>query len=213
MPKIKITKNGPYFVSDSLLLTKDIIEYDEDGIPLKTEKIKTIPTHQDYALCRCGHSKNKPFCDGSHITHHFNGSENRDAKQKFEKIASQLDGPDLILKDAPNLCSGAGYCHRAGGVWNLTENSENPESKKTAIEECHCCPSGRLFAVDKTTGQPIEPELEQSIGISHNGPLCVKGGVPIQAVDGSTYEIRNRVTLCRCGKSQNKPFCDASHLS
>lgn len=212
MPKIKVSKNGPYFVSDNLPLNKNIIEYDNEGIPLKTEKGKLIPTHQDYALCRCGHSKNKPFCDGSHKINHFNGTENRDAKQKFEKIASQIDGPDLILKDATNLCAGAGFCHRAGGVWNLTENSDNSQSKQTAIEECHCCPSGRLVAVDKITGKILEPKLDQSISIHHNGPLCVKGGVPIEAVDGSTYEIRNRVTLCRCGKSQNKPFCDGSHL-
>ena len=213
MSKIKITKNGPYLISDSLPLTKDIVEYDEDGIPLKTTKIKTIPTNPDYALCRCGHSKNKPFCDGSHKTNNFNGTENPKAKQKFEDQADTLNGPDLTLKDAQNLCSGAGCCHRIGGVWDLTENSDNPESKKTAIEECHCCPSGRLVAVDKSTGEPIEPQLDPSIGVSYNSPLCVKGGVAIESVDGSTYETRNRVTLCRCGKSQNKPFCDASHLS
>jgi len=212
MSKIKVSKNGPYFVSDNLPLSKDIVEYDDEGVPLKTEKGKSIPTHPDYALCRCGHSKNKPFCDSSHKTSHFNGTENRNAKQKFEKIASQFDGPGLILKDATNICAGAGFCHRASGVWNLTENSNNPQSKQTAIKECHCCPSGRLVAVDKTTGKPLEPKLDQSIGIPHNGPLCVKGGVPIEAVDGSTYEIRNRTTLCRCGKSQNKPFCDGSHL-
>lgn len=212
MPKIKISKNGPYLVSDNLPLNKDIIEYDQDGVPLKTEKGSTIPTHLDYALCRCGHSKNKPFCDGSHLASHFDGTENPNAKQKYEDMVGQINGPDLTLKDAQNLCAGAGFCHRAGGVWNLTENSDDPQSKKTAIEECHCCPSGRLVAVDKSTGKPIEPELEPSIGIPHNGPLCVKGGVPVESVDGSTYEVRNRVTLCRCGKSQNKPYCDGSHL-
>jgi CDGSH-type Zn-finger protein len=35
--------------------------------------------------------------------------------------------------------------------------------------------------------------------------------VPVVAADGSTYEVRNRQTLCRCGESDNKPFCDGSH--
>ena len=45
------------------------------------------------------------------------------------------------------------------------------------------------------------------------GPIWVRGGIPITGADGTTYEVRNRVTLCRCGASQNKPFCDGSHVS
>jgi CDGSH-type Zn-finger protein len=44
-----------------------------------------------------------------------------------------------------------------------------------------------------------------------NGPIWVRGEIPIQSADGKIYEVRNRVTLCRCGKSLNKPFCDSSH--
>jgi CDGSH-type Zn-finger protein len=40
----------------------------------------------------------------------------------------------------------------------------------------------------------------------------VKGGVPVESADGTVYEVRNRVTLCRCGKSTNKPFCDGTHI-
>ena len=42
------------------------------------------------------------------------------------------------------------------------------------------------------------------------GPV-VRGGIPITAADGFQYELRNRVALCRCGASQNKPFCDGTH--
>jgi CDGSH-type Zn-finger protein len=41
----------------------------------------------------------------------------------------------------------------------------------------------------------------------------VKGGVQIKSSDGFVYEPRNRVTLCRCGQSGNKPFCDGTHIS
>ncbi len=67
------------------------------------------------------------------------------------------------------------------------------------------------------TGKAIEPDLKPSIGIIEHpsegisGPLWIKGGIPVISSDGSKYEVRNRMTLCRCGKSENKPFCDGSH--
>ena len=45
------------------------------------------------------------------------------------------------------------------------------------------------------------------------GPIWVRGGIPVVAADGQTYEIRNRMTLRRCGRSANKPFCDGSHAA
>jgi CDGSH-type Zn-finger protein len=210
MAKIKVTKNGPYVISKDLPINEDIVKYNDEGTPVKTEKGKTIPNESGCSLCRCGKSKNKPFCDGSHETANFNGTEV--PQEKYEDMAETIEGPDLILKDAGSLCAGAGFCHRAGGVWELTDNSDDPASKKIAVEECHCCPSGRLVAVDKKTGKVLEEKLEESIGIPEDGPLCVKGEVEIESADGETYEKRNRVTLCRCGKSRNKPFCDGSHL-
>ena len=74
------------------------------------------------------------------------------------------------------------------------------------------CNSGRLVIWDKKTGEPLEPAFEKSIGLVEgpikgiSGPLWVRGGIPVISADGFVYEIRNRVTLCRCGKSGNKPF-------
>ena len=39
------------------------------------------------------------------------------------------------------------------------------------------------------------------------------GGIPIHGADGQAYEVRNRVTLCRCGRSANKPYCDGAHAA
>ncbi|AKB11853.1 Iron-binding zinc finger CDGSH type [Methanosarcina thermophila] len=71
--------------------------------------------------------------------------------------------------------------------------------------------------IDNATGKAIEPEFEKSIVVEsppryEQGPLWVRGGIPIESADGKLYEIRNRVTLCRCGKSKNKPLCDGSHI-
>lgn len=67
-------------------------------------------------------------------------------------------------------------------------------------------------------GEAIEPEFKPSLGLVEDlqegvmGPIWVRGGIPVDSADCTTYEIRNRVTLCRCGKSSNKPFCDSSHV-
>ena len=74
-----------------------------------------------------------------------------------------------------------------------------------------------LVVQDKQSGKDIEPSLEKSIGLIEDpakgvdGPIWIRGGIPVYSSDGKLYEVRNRVTLCRCGKSTNKPFCDSSH--
>ena len=215
--QIVISKNGPYLVSGRLPLTKEIILIDNDGIPVKYGKGERYPLKEDYSLCRCGESKNKPFCDGTHVKIEFNGTETA-SRRPYLKRAGKQTGPDLVLTDAEDLCAIARFCDRAGGVWNLTDDSDDPRSKKLAIEEACNCPAGRLVAWDKKTGKSIEPSLDPSIGLIEDpdqgvsGPIWVKGGVPIVSSDGTEYEIRNRVTLCRCGRSANKPFCDGSHI-
>jgi len=212
---IKAAKNGPYIVSGKIPLMKMTIECNNLGTPAKWiigEKMKTSET---YALCRCGQSNNKPFCDGTHVKANFAGTEVSD-NEPFEKMAKEIDGPDLKLKDAEILCASARFCHRGGDIWEVIHRS-GPEAKKNVIENSFDCPSGRLVVIDKTTGMALEPNLEKSIGavedpsISASGPFWVRGGIPIYSADGKLYEVRNRVTLCRCGKSTNKPFSDSSH--
>jgi hypothetical protein len=118
-----------------------------------------------------------------------------------------------------NRCAFARFCHREdGNVWALTDRSDNPNLREEAIIAASECPAGRLVALGRD-GDPIEPEYTPSITIlqdSANGvsaPIFVKGNIPIESSDGFTYEVRNRVALCRCGKSGNKPFCDATHVS
>ena len=121
--------------------------------------------------------------------------------------------------DAEELCAKARFCHRAGNTWNLTEKSDDSKSKEIAIQEACDCPSGRLVAWDKNTKKAIEPKFEPSISLTEapyrkiSGPLWVKGGIPLEGADGTEYEVRNRMTICRCGKSTNKPFCDGTHFS
>ncbi|MBI2907073.1 MAG: CDGSH iron-sulfur domain-containing protein [Chloroflexi bacterium] len=214
--RIKVTENGPYLVSGGVPLSQQIICVDADGYAHGWREGEKYEALGEYALCRCGRSGHKPFCDATHLQVPFHGAETASRKPYLEQ-AREIDGPDLKLTDAEPLCAYSRFCQRAGTIWKLTEQSSDPEARKTAIEEAGDCPSGRLVEWEKD-GAAIEPEFKPSIGVvkvpeeDKLGPLWVRGGIPIESVDGATYEVRNRVTLCRCGKSANKPFCDGKHL-
>jgi CDGSH-type Zn-finger protein len=212
---IKITTNGPYEVFD-LPLSEGIIKTDDEGYPIKVEKTKDYPQQKTYFLCRCGESLNKPFCDGAHTKIRFNGSETAE-RENFERMADVVEGPNVILNDTIPLCSGAGFCHgKEGNTWDLIQ-SEDKKSNEMGIKQACNCNSGRLVVIDKKTNKPIESEFTPSIMILKEplkkvgSSIWVIGNVPIISGNGQKYEIRNRVTLCRCGKSAFKPFCDAAH--
>lgn len=216
--KIIVSKDGPYVVSGDIPLSVEIITNNKEGFSWDWKKGKTFETKSEYYLCRCGHSANKPFCDGTHTRVKFDGKETA-SKTPYEKQAERLDGPTMILSDQENLCAFARFCDPAGKIWSLIENSDDPKIRELVIREAMHCPSGRLTLHDKKTGKEIEDKLPPSIGIIEDppmkcsGPLWVRGDITIESSDGTKYEKRNRVTLCRCGASGNKPFCDGSHAS
>jgi CDGSH-type Zn-finger protein len=215
-PKVKVTKNGPYLVYGGLPITQQEITIDPQGIPTQwTQRTKYAPNNT-CSMCRCGNSAKKPFCDGTHAKISFDGNETAQQEQYLAN-PKIIDGPTLRLIDVEELCASARFCHREGGIWNLVPKSDNPAAQKVACEEAANCPSGRLVVQDKKTGETVEPDLKQDIvliedpAVGVSGPIWLRGGVSVESAQGETYKVRNRVTLCRCGKSQNKPFCDSSH--
>ncbi len=214
-PRIKIVEDGPYIVSGNVPLSEKIIV--PNGKTNEYHEVRKFSLSEEYALCRCGKTKNPPFCDGSHMKARFDGTETASRKPYAER-ASLMKGPELSLLD-DDRCAYARFCHREeGNVWELVEMSDDPHCRAEAIKAAVDCPTGRFTVMD-TDGNVIEPELEPSIEILQDqservsGPLFVKGNIPIEAADGFTYEVRNRVALCRCGESREKPFCDAMHVS
>jgi len=216
--RVLVSKDGPYVVAGHVPLAKQTICTDADGGSEKWEEGDRYPTREGYALCRCGGSRKKPFCDGTHAKIAFDGSETASRKSYVDQ-ANVFDGPRYQLMDVGSLCAFGRFCDPNGKVWNQVIRTDEPETSVTFLNQVENCPAGRLVAWDKATGKSVEPELPVSIGLVEDpqeecsGPIWLRGGIKLVSADGFEYETRNRVTLCRCGHSNNKPFCDGAHAS
>ncbi|MCL2379315.1 MAG: CDGSH iron-sulfur domain-containing protein [Coriobacteriia bacterium] len=234
--RIDVLENGPYMVSGNVPLSVMTIERNEQREAVSWRQIKELPLKDKYMLCRCGKSKNKPYCDGTHAAIGFDGYETA-TMQPYERDAEVIQGDGIALHDNQSFCVGAEFCDRLGGVWNLVQatvenvGERNPEkatqvvqkAQKIATEQACNCPSGRLVmhkTLDDGSELIIEPDfgepnivLIEDVDYGASGAIWVRGKIPIYSADGNPYEVRNRMTLCRCGASSNKPFCNGAHYS
>ncbi|HEY3439670.1 MAG TPA: CDGSH iron-sulfur domain-containing protein [Paludibaculum sp.] len=216
-PKVVALKDGPYEVQGAVPMSWQTITTNEQGESVAWEEGDRIPAGDRAHLCRCGQSANKPFCDGSHRTVRFDGTETA-SRAAYLDQARTVEGPEVTLTDAKHLCAFARFCDAKGLAWKAARR-EGEEARGIVLDEAGNCPGGRLVAWDRDTQHAIEPAFSPSIGLVQDpaqgisGPIWVRGGIPVLAADGTPYEVRNRVALCRCGASSNKPFCDGSHAS
>jgi CDGSH-type Zn-finger protein len=218
LPEVRVTKDGPYLVSGKIPLARATIGTNAEGESVRWDWGARYAIEASYALCHCGHSASKPFCDGSHLKAGFDGTETA-SRKPYREEAKAIVGPTMSLTDVESLCAFARYCDPNGQVWSLVEETDSAQARRDFVRQTCDCPSGRLVTWDNATGEAIEPEYEPSIGLVEDptqdcsGPLWLRGGIAAIAADGFRYEIRNRVTLCRCGASSNKPFCDGTHAA
>lgn len=214
--RIRVAANGPYLVEGGVALVHETVVLGREGEPESWSRGEAVATADTYALCRCGKTGREPFCDGTHLKAGFQGEESAPliTPRKAEDITP---GDGIELVDVPCRCSIARYCHRGGDTWTLTEQSADPDKKRIAIESAMNCPSGRL-SMRGSDGRDLEARHEPEIGLIHDtyhnieGPIWVRGEIPLESSRGSAYEQRPRMTLCRCGESKNKPFCDGTHV-
>ncbi len=195
--KCKITgsENGP-------------LKVDCAGAKLSKEGT-VFETKNPFYLCRCGHSKNKPLCDGSHTKIGFNS-----AKEIKEESLQVYKGKDIIINFNKSICSGAAICVRGlGSVFHsgfskgwIVPDADNNEN---IISQISSCPSGALSYTlqDKTA---IDSRIIPKINIIKNGPYKVEG-IALEGFVTPNNFCPTKYTLCRCGYSKNKPYCDYSH--
>jgi CDGSH-type Zn-finger protein len=213
--RIKITEDGPYLVSGGIPVREMIIT--PVGHHYVFKEGRELPQADEYALCRCGKSKNAPFCDGTHSHIKFDGRETASREPYNRRVNDITQGGTLNLLD-DGRCAFARFCHTdRGDIWSVTAADDDSRNREAAIKAAQECPAGRLVMVDKDMN-PLEEEFKPEIIIMQDpqkkasAGIFVKGPVTIEAADGESYEVRNRVALCRCGRSSNKPFCDAAHV-
>jgi CDGSH-type Zn-finger protein len=173
------------------------------------ESLEWLEAGSAYALCRCGHSSNKPFCDGTHATVGFDGSEA--AAGTYDERTKTLGGVGIVVRDDRSLCTHAGFCgNRVTNVWKMVDGTHDSIVRAQVMAMVERCPSGALTYRLEGAGDDLEPDLPAEVSVVADGPIWVTGRVPVTRSDGEALEPRNRVTLCRCGDSKNKPLCDGT---
>jgi CDGSH-type Zn-finger protein len=218
--KIVIRKNGPYRVEGNIPLVKKEQVVSEFGEPLTWKKGEVIETEHPYMLCRCGRSKELPFCDKTHREIDFDGTETADERLTAERQIRIRGGKGIVVRRDRSLCMDAGFCgNRLTNIDRMTPNSDDTSIRAQIMAMIERCPSGSyVYALDED-GPDVEPDLPEQIAVTIeitsngpiDGPLWVTGNIEIVRSDNLPVEKRNRVTLCNCGKSKNKPFCDGTH--
>lgn len=207
---IEVTENGPYHVTGGIPLIRVRRVPGDRGSFTGWEPYETLETTDEYWLCRCGQSTEKPFCSGMHEKVGFDGTEVA-ATNTYAERAQALGGTDVVVKDDRSICAHAAFCSNAAtNVWKAAKRTDDdPELAETVIGMVRNCPSGALTI--ERGGQSDEEALSPEIRVLENGQYVVRGAIPITRSDGRPIEVRNRMSLCRCGGSSNKPLCDGTH--
>jgi CDGSH-type Zn-finger protein len=204
-PKLACLANGPYYLVN-------------DATPVEAPNVRrqngaSCANVRAVALCRCGGSKNKPFCDGTHSTNGFSGARVSDGKaDKRESYRGQR----IIIHDNRGICAHAGAC--TDNLKSVFRMKQEPwiDPDGAAVDEIIAtirkCPSGALsYSLDGAEHR--DEERAPMVTVTNDGPYAITGGIELAGVQFGDGASTEHYTLCRCGGSKNKPFCDGTHWS
>ena len=210
-PHVKATKDGPYQVSGIRRIAWRVPVKTGEGEPIAWADGEVVTdADKEYWLCRCGNSGNKPFCDGSHRRVGFSAEDAASPDARSDRTKTYGDN-ETELADDRSVCAHAGFCGtKLANAWKLASRDDLDTAGRAQLAAMAAhCPSGALTLT--LEGADVEPALPTQIFLVPDGPLLVTGGIKVERSDRVALEPRNRVTVCRCGASANKPLCDGSH--
>jgi CDGSH-type Zn-finger protein len=198
-PTIECKANGPYLVK---------------GLEaLRNSRGENIPTEPVIALCRCGGSANKPFCDGTHRKNGFSGAKLADGSADKRET---YRGRSIAIHDNRGICSHAGHC--SDGLAAVFKYRAEPwidpdgATVEAIVETIRKCPSGALsYTLDGVEHR--DRQQDPAITVTKDGPYAIVGGARLTGEAWGSGASTEHYTLCRCGASKNKPFCDGTHWS
>ncbi len=194
---IKVSKNGPYVVTD----LKKLKDTDECMGEIESPAVP---------LCRCGQSKRKPFCDGTHGVIGFSGEKD---ENRVPRQVDNYEGLKIIIHDDRGICSHAAFCTDGlPKVFSMTKEpwiDPNGASAEEIINTIRKCPSGALsYTIDNIKYDEYYQGTEE-IEIKEDGPYYIKGTIPLEG--NAELATLDHYALCRCGHSLNKPLCSGKH--
>ncbi|MEI8410859.1 MULTISPECIES: ferritin-like domain-containing protein [unclassified Kribbella] len=214
--RVAVLPNGPYVVYGRVPLRRKQKIVSENNDSLTWETSADIETEETYALCRCGQSGSKPFCDGTHAVVGFDGKE-ASAMPPYRELQHVHDGIGISAQRVGELCVHAAFCiGRTRPIAEMLADTGDSDVRSDVMGRIDHCPSGSYSYALHRGGESIEPDLPRAISVlgeedGQASALWITGGLPVYRTDGQALESRNRVTLCRCGHSSNKPLCDGTH--
>ena len=202
-PKSACLPNGPYYLLNDLT---------PQTIPnLQDAKGNPCATVTGVALCRCGGSGIKPFCDGTHGKIGF--TDERQSDGKLDKRHNYA-GQSITIHDNRSVCSHAGYC--TDGLKSVFRQGEEPwidpdgATAREIIDTIRRCPSGALsYTIDDI--ECPDQDRPPRVTVTKDGPYAVTGGIELVEQSLGEGASAEHYALCRCGGSKNKPFCDGTH--
>jgi CDGSH-type Zn-finger protein/truncated hemoglobin YjbI len=200
--RIAVADDGPYLLTNVRDVTTWLGE--------------TMPSRPHLALCRCGESAMKPLCDGTHARIGFTGAKD---PNRAEDRLDTYEGVRVTISDNRGMCAHSGLCtDRLRAVFHVREEpfvTASGGRLDDIVRAVESCPSGALGrAVDGQRAADVARPAR--VEVSKDGPYRVTGAVPLVDAEGSDIS-RNagasleHYSLCRCGHSQNKPFCSGMH--
>jgi len=213
-PKILPLVNGPYYLINDM--KPKLVDNLQDS---KGEPLSTI---RGVALCRCGASKNKPFCDGTHGTIGFSSLNKtlheNDNEKRIKDKRRNFFGKEITIHDNRKICSHAAECvDNLPSVFKLNERpwiDADGARIQEVINTIRKCPSGALsYSIDDIEYRDPEEKRNPMVTVSKNGPYHITGGIELlgEGVEFGEGASMEHYALCRCGASENKPFCDGAH--
>ncbi|MEV6966561.1 ferritin-like domain-containing protein [Hamadaea sp. NPDC051192] len=214
--RIVALPNGPYLLYGGIPLRRKTKIVSAEGKAVTWKTGEPLPTEDTYALCRCGQSSNKPFCDGTHVRIGFDGSDAAPLKP-YRELQHVHDGVGVSAQRVGELCIHAAFCFgRTRPIAKMLDDSQDSDVRSDIMSRIDHCPSGSYSYALERGGETIEVDLPPAVSILEEedglaSALWVTGAVAVLRTDGTPIETRNRVTLCRCGRSANKPLCDGTH--
>ena len=163
------------------------------------------------ALCRCGESATKPFCDGAHAGKGFRG----ELRSSFPPTRDYT-GRDVTVRYNRSICAHVGACTaRLARVFDVEARpwiQPDGADRREVVDTVATCPSGALGVTDDE-GRSDGLEGPPAIRTLADGPLAVTGHVELVGVEWADGASPEHYTLCRCGGSTSMPFCDGTHAA